>query len=121
MTVAILIILVVSVAVALAGSGRNLTIVAVTVVAGCFAVALAVGLMCNAFGIPRYEWQDPIILLSPLPVLATLAVWVGRDCDPITVSAMRRVFGGAVAHRRRLSAVRADVRRRVKQYSVEVA
>lgn len=113
----VLLILGISVALVLAGSWRNLMLIAVTVVGGCFAVALAVGLMCNALGVNRYGWQDPIILLLPLPVLSIYALWAGCDCDPITLSSVRRAF----ADRRRLSSVRADVRRQIRQYSVEVA
>lgn len=121
MGVAGLLIVSVAVAVVVVGSYRNLIATAITIGAGCFAVAMAVGLICEALQIPRQEWQAPILLFGMLPVLGVLASISGQRCDPIGANDVRRVAGQVLAARQRQAAIRADVRRRVNSYKVEVS
>lgn len=121
MFLAVLLTVCVAWAVVWAGSYRNYTLIAAVVLTGCFVVAAVVSLVCNALAIPRHEWQAPIILFGPLPVLGILAVYAGRICDPIRAADVRRVASQAIAERRRRAAIRADVRRRVSRYKVEVS
>lgn len=119
MLIASLIAVAVAVSVAVVGSHRNLIATSVTVIAGCFGVALATGLVCNALAIPRYDWQAPIILFLPLPVLGCLAAYVGQG-EAIGLSDVASVISDISTQRRRHSSISADVRRRVNQYKVEI-
>lgn len=120
MLTASLIVVAVAALVAVAGSHRNLIAITVTVIAGCFGVALATGLVCDALAIPRHEWQAPIILFLPLPVLGCLAVYAGQG-EAIGVAEVSKVINDISTQRRRRSSIKADVRRRVNQYKVEVS
>lgn len=120
MLIASLIIVAVAVSVAVVGSHRNLIATAVTVIAGCFGVALATGLVCDALLIPRHDWQAPIILFLPLPLLGCLAAYAGQG-EAIGFTEVSTVINDISAQRRRRTSVRADVRRRVNQYKVEVS
>lgn len=120
MFLASLIVLAVAVGVTVVGSHRNLTAITVTVITGCFGVALATGLVCDALAIPRYEWQAPIILFLPLPVLGCLAVYAGQG-EAIGVAEVSKAINDISTQRRRRASIKADVRRRVNQYKVEVS
>lgn len=120
MLIASLIVIVVGVSVAVVGSHRNLIATTVTVIAGCFGVALATGLVCDALLIPRHEWQAPIILFLPLPVLGCLAAYAGQG-EAIRLSDVVSVINDISTQRRRRASIRADVRRRVNAFKVEVS
>lgn len=120
MLTASLIIVAVAGSVAVVDSHRNLIAITVTVIAGCFGVALATGLVCDALAIPRHEWQAPIILFLPLPVLGCLAVYAGQS-GAIGLSDVVSVISDISTQRRRRSSIKAEVRRRVNQYKVEVS
>lgn len=120
MLIASLIVIGIAGAVAIVGSHRNLLATSFTVIAGCFGVSLAVGLICNDLAIPRHQWQEPIIFFAPLTVLGLLTTYAGQG-GAIGPKDVANVISGISTHRSRRSSVRADVRRQVKQYSVEVA
>lgn len=120
MLIASLLVIVVAVSVAVVGSHRNLIATSFTVIAGCFGVSLAVGLICNAFAIPRHQWQEPIIFFAPLTVLGILATWAGQE-GAIRLSDVGRVVNDISTQRRRRASIRADVRRRVNAFRVEVS
>ena len=121
MIAGIVIVVVVSVLIVLVCSQHNWAASVFVVVGGSFAVALAVGMICDALSIPRHAWQAPIVLNAPLPVLGTLGAWAGRDCEPITLTDIVKVINDISTQRRRRSSIKADVRRRVNQYKVEVS
>lgn len=122
MIAAILLVAGIAAGVVAVASKKNIIATAVTVVGGAFGIALAVGLICDTLAIPRHEWQAPIIFFAPLVALGLIAAYTDRELmKPITFTSVQWAFSFTFADYRRRSSVRADVRRQVKQYRVEVS
>jgi len=116
---AALIILIVSLSIVIVGGRSYLPgKVAVCIVGSAF-VAVATGLVTDAMDITRLAWQGPLLVLLPLPVLAAYLAYVGTQ-PPLTLRDGAAFFRRMFAERRRHSSVRADVRRQVRQYKIEV-
>lgn len=130
MILTIIVCVCVPVVVVVCGSRRYVAGWVVGVVCGALAVAFAVRDVALLVGVPFYPWSGPVIASFALIVLGTLTGWVSLKVDhPIGIgaivgtsaSSVTAAVGGLFVASSRRRSLAADVRRRVKQYRIEVA
>lgn len=112
----------VPVMVVMCGSHRSWAWGVIVVVCGALAVTVAARDVTALAGLPFYAWHGPMLASFALIVLGTLAGWVALKVDsPIGIGAMVGKLGQGMGGVRRRRSLAADVRRRVKDYRIEVA
>ena len=107
-------ILIIALLIVWAGSRRNLLLAIFMTVTLSIGVQWVAALACDWWGEPRYGWQIPILLLLSLTGVGVLITYVWH-------SELLFVMPRWVTDVRRSSAMKADVRRAVREYQVEVA
>lgn len=125
MTSTILVLAIVPVAIVLVGSCRYWAAWVVVIVCAALGVVVAVRDLALIAGLPFYPWHGPVLASYAVIVLGVLTAHVALRIDQtvrIGAIAGRLVaeIGRMFTDSRRRSSVRADVRRAVKQYRIEV-
>lgn len=117
MTYAAIVILLVGFLIVWVGSRHNLFMAVFIAIVSSVSVVMATAEVADYLQIRRYPWHGPVLATIALLLMgACLAyAWAAWD-QPFTWSHVNAVFTNV----RRRSSVRADVRRAVKQYNIEV-
>ncbi len=117
MTYAAIVILVTGFLIVWVGSRHNLFMAVFIAIISSVAVVMATAEVADYLRIERYAWHGPVLATIALVCMGACLTYAWAEWDqPFTWAHINAVF----THVRRRSSVRADVRRAVKQYNIEV-